>query len=326
MLYLRARYYNPLDGRFQSRDTWGGDTRIPMSFNHWLYVGGNPINLTDPSGNFPPIWCQMMPNKSMYEGCVNLWYGIEPINFFTSYGEFITGERGCYHGPSRYRAPGYIEGTGLAIASPSIVNWLFAVESVYDFSTMEHDYFVSGSFDVAGVPGVGFSDFLWGAVYSQYSGYVYGLRSDRFLENQYGGLSIVGYIGASIGSGGDLREGVGAGIGFTGFVSNADPAIRGYTKYVSMSVGFELPIPFVDTGLGIIYMKSGSGSRPSRYVENMEVKALKLYSHILLGKHSIWLSDLYPIPSKMELNSRFAAANMALKYAIVFRELQIEKK
>jgi RHS repeat-associated protein len=53
MVYLRARYYNPTDGRFQSRDTWGGDDNSPMSFNRWNYVEGNPVNLSDPSGHAP---------------------------------------------------------------------------------------------------------------------------------------------------------------------------------------------------------------------------------------------------------------------------------
>jgi len=55
-----------------------GNANSPMSFNRWNYVGGNPVNLTDPSGNFPPLWCQMMPNKATYELCVDSWYKIEP--------------------------------------------------------------------------------------------------------------------------------------------------------------------------------------------------------------------------------------------------------
>ncbi len=51
MIYLRARWYNPADGRFQSRDTWGGDQNSPMSFNRWNYVEGNPINHIDPTGH-----------------------------------------------------------------------------------------------------------------------------------------------------------------------------------------------------------------------------------------------------------------------------------
>jgi RHS repeat-associated protein len=53
MVYLRARYYTPTMARFMTRDTWGGDKKEPMSYNGWLYVYANPVNLTDPSGMFP---------------------------------------------------------------------------------------------------------------------------------------------------------------------------------------------------------------------------------------------------------------------------------
>jgi len=52
LIFLRARWYNPGDGRFQSRDTWGGDINHPLSLNRWGYVEGNPINFTDPSGHY----------------------------------------------------------------------------------------------------------------------------------------------------------------------------------------------------------------------------------------------------------------------------------
>jgi len=55
LTHLRARYYNPADGRFQSRDTWGGDYNRPLSLNRWMYVEGNPVNKIDPSGNIPTI-------------------------------------------------------------------------------------------------------------------------------------------------------------------------------------------------------------------------------------------------------------------------------
>jgi len=50
LIYLRARYYNPADGRFTSRDTWSGDVRRSLTLNRWIYVEGNPTNATDPSG------------------------------------------------------------------------------------------------------------------------------------------------------------------------------------------------------------------------------------------------------------------------------------
>jgi RHS repeat-associated protein len=57
MVYLRARYYMPGDGRFITRDTWMGDTNRPLSLNRWMYVEGNPVNFTDPSGNDPDEIC-----------------------------------------------------------------------------------------------------------------------------------------------------------------------------------------------------------------------------------------------------------------------------
>ncbi len=53
MLYLRARYYNPADGRFQSRDTWGGNNKQPISYNKWIYTFSNPIKYIDPLGRYP---------------------------------------------------------------------------------------------------------------------------------------------------------------------------------------------------------------------------------------------------------------------------------
>jgi RHS repeat-associated protein len=53
MVYLRARYYAPWQGRFMTRDTWGGDSNEPMSYNRWMYVYGNPIRYSDPTGYSP---------------------------------------------------------------------------------------------------------------------------------------------------------------------------------------------------------------------------------------------------------------------------------
>jgi len=50
LIFLRARWYNPADGRFQSRDTWEGSYNSPQSLNRWNYTQSNPVNYTDPSG------------------------------------------------------------------------------------------------------------------------------------------------------------------------------------------------------------------------------------------------------------------------------------
>jgi len=52
LIFLRARWYNPTDGRFQSRDTWGGDDNSPQSFNRWMYAFGNPLRFIDPTGHY----------------------------------------------------------------------------------------------------------------------------------------------------------------------------------------------------------------------------------------------------------------------------------
>jgi len=53
LVYLRARYYAPWDGRFVSRDEWEGVSTRPVSYHRWVYGDGNPVNVTDPSGNIP---------------------------------------------------------------------------------------------------------------------------------------------------------------------------------------------------------------------------------------------------------------------------------
>jgi RHS repeat-associated protein len=50
LVFLRARWYSPLDGRFLSKDVWQGDYVKPISYNNWLYGSDSPVVNTDPSG------------------------------------------------------------------------------------------------------------------------------------------------------------------------------------------------------------------------------------------------------------------------------------
>ncbi len=50
LVYLRNRYYSHQFGTFLSQDPVEGEFSDPMSLNRYMYVAGNPVNLTDPSG------------------------------------------------------------------------------------------------------------------------------------------------------------------------------------------------------------------------------------------------------------------------------------
>lgn len=49
--YNRERYLNVSTGRFLSMDSLEGDIESPLSLHKYLYVGGDPVGSTDPSGH-----------------------------------------------------------------------------------------------------------------------------------------------------------------------------------------------------------------------------------------------------------------------------------
>ena len=75
MIYLRARYYAPGQGRFMSRDTWAGDENMPMSYNAWLYTYANPINYVDPTG----YW-RWQRSEPIYHTPIENYYELAPVN------------------------------------------------------------------------------------------------------------------------------------------------------------------------------------------------------------------------------------------------------
>jgi RHS repeat-associated protein len=50
LYYLRARWYDPITGRFVSRDPKKGVTTDPKTLHKYLYAEGDPVNGVDPSG------------------------------------------------------------------------------------------------------------------------------------------------------------------------------------------------------------------------------------------------------------------------------------
>ncbi len=52
LYFLRARYYNTNTGRFLTMDTFEGDPESPLSLHRYTYAHNDPVNFSDPSGNF----------------------------------------------------------------------------------------------------------------------------------------------------------------------------------------------------------------------------------------------------------------------------------
>ena len=51
MIYLRARYYSPIIGRFLQIDSYKGEDNAIATKNRYTYVANNPYKYDDPSGN-----------------------------------------------------------------------------------------------------------------------------------------------------------------------------------------------------------------------------------------------------------------------------------
>jgi RHS repeat-associated protein len=52
LLYYNARYYDPALGTFISPDTLVPDPGLVLDYNRYMYVRGNPLRYTDPSGHY----------------------------------------------------------------------------------------------------------------------------------------------------------------------------------------------------------------------------------------------------------------------------------
>ena len=52
LIYLRARWYKPSDGRFVSRDKWEGDKSKPITNNKYIAFNSNSLTYIDPRGTY----------------------------------------------------------------------------------------------------------------------------------------------------------------------------------------------------------------------------------------------------------------------------------
>jgi len=61
LYFLRARYFNPLTGRFMTRDTYAGRPTDPITRHKYLYANGDIVDNSDPSGMLAPTPQQTPP-------------------------------------------------------------------------------------------------------------------------------------------------------------------------------------------------------------------------------------------------------------------------
>ncbi len=125
LVYLRARYYAPWQGRFLNRDMWDGDYNQPLSLNKWLYVSANPINLVDPTGHcYGPL--SFLRNVPIESGiCEHL----DQAMFVYAWPGSTSGQRNlaaAYIGGWAYSHSALIVGAGgLAVAGgQAAITWL----------------------------------------------------------------------------------------------------------------------------------------------------------------------------------------------------------
>jgi len=60
LIYMRARYYSPELRRFVSKDPLRGNIGDLGSLNRYAYVGGDPVNFVDPSGESAQLVCGLV--------------------------------------------------------------------------------------------------------------------------------------------------------------------------------------------------------------------------------------------------------------------------
>jgi hypothetical protein len=314
---LRARYYNPSDGRFQSRDTWGGDANQPLSYNKWNYANSDPVNYTDPTGKFP-IYCHAMTDRIQFEDCVRKAYGLSrPRQYDISFFNFAHDEPGCHYEvspeyPVSYDAPGYLEGSGTVFLGA-----IDAKEEVYDFATMTSARFT--------VSGWGASDSLFGYALNTYFGLVdrkgngNGFSSQRTIDDYSRGF-INGSVGVSPPT--DILPTLG--MYRTGFMGLSLNPIIGTTVGTLFGQSGD-PLPIIDLGASYTNSTMEGDIRNHTLIDpagNKYVDVARLRQEIILGSRSPWHEPnnagplYYPL-----LPARLYAATMVDKWAKIYNEL-----
>ena len=106
LIYLRARWYDPATGRFLTRDPFPGLATLPTTQHPYVYVGNNPVNLVDPSGEFfIPLLLAIGVGAAIGGG-------------FAAYDYFQA--QPCATFPSALSDPGFLQAVGIGMLTGAV--------------------------------------------------------------------------------------------------------------------------------------------------------------------------------------------------------------
>ena len=95
--YLRARYYDPATGRFNSLDSFFGNLDDPQSLHKYLYTHADPVNGIDPSGMMSiggmvsSLGNMLTALNARIQPAFRVWRLAERIQSYTQFFQFFYG-------------------------------------------------------------------------------------------------------------------------------------------------------------------------------------------------------------------------------------------
>jgi RHS repeat-associated protein len=149
LLYYNARYYDPTLGTFISPDTLVPDAGVLFDYNRYLYVRGNPLKYTDPTGH-----CAQTIGDEDFE----CWYYLQKLVYGEHTKDLFTWEESsnwstdeikmllelCSSGACRGPDAFLLGGGGFFIFDTPFgfeMSGRFGLEYVYNGESKEHDLF-----------------------------------------------------------------------------------------------------------------------------------------------------------------------------------------
>jgi hypothetical protein len=228
-------------------------------------------------------------------------------------GQTVTGERGCYSGPTAYRAPGYLEGADFVYGG-----WPMGVEGregVFDFATMERSKFAYRGAQIGSFVAFVGGSIYWGTI----SGFPFG--DSRDIVDAYSGYFVTVSKGFSVGEGGSI------GAGRNYFFSPTDLALYGRSTYIGASFGANIVL---DLGAAVTYYFQDSSV--TSYASNGHVRRGELINDIWRGAgspFSYWkevlashgISITRPLPNEYISIQRGYAVLLANWYADAYEAM-----